>query len=66
MEESGDAVADVDEYAEVGEAIDRSLIKTTGVELVGTRPFELEYRVLLVNVTDVAVDRRATDDTTAH
>src|SRR5699024_927372 len=62
MEQSGDAVADVDEHAEVGEAVDRTAVETTGRELVRVRSLEFENDVLLVTLADVAIRGGAADD----
>jgi len=59
-------VADVDEDAEVGVAVDRPPVVPTGGQLVRLRPAELEDDVFLVHLADAALHRRAADDTRTH
>jgi len=66
VEESGHPFADVDEDAELGEAVDRSPVVPSGRQPVGAGSTELERHVLLVCTTDAAVNGRAADDALSH
>ena len=66
VEQPGDAVTDVDEDAELGEAVDSSAVVPTRRQLIRVVAGELEEDVLLVALTDCAVGRSPTDDTRTH
>ena len=66
VEQSGDALRQVDEDAEVGVAVDRAAVEPSGHQLIRAIPREVEHHVLLVTLADAAVDVRAADDTRTH
>ena len=66
VEQSGDAVADVDEHAELGVAVDGPAVVAVDRQLVGPVAAELEDDVFLVEVADATVDRLPADDTRSH
>jgi hypothetical protein len=65
VQESGHR-ADIDEDTEVGVPVDRATVVSPRRELRGIVAFELEYDVLLMDITDRSTGGGTTDDTVTH
>jgi hypothetical protein len=67
VKQAGDARGEIDEDAEIGVAVDRSLIESVVDKLRCMVSTELEDDIFLMTVTNVtAINRDVTDDTRTH